>query len=82
MVGCLVVWMEHLAETNVTLVSGTVEVIPSFSRVETYFGHTRDISETYVGHIWDIQGDPPFLPPPNCARIQKITDSLPGHPWK
>ena len=71
LVGCLVVWMEHWAETNVTLVSGTVEVIPSFCRVETYFGHTRDISETYVGHIWDIQGDPPFLPPQKCAIIHK-----------
>ena len=44
--------------------------------------HILDISKTYVGHIWDIQGDPFFLPPPNCARIQKKTESLTGHPWK
>ena len=70
LVGCSVVWLQHWAETNVTLVSGTVKVIPSFSRVETYSGHTRNISKTYLGQIWDMQGDPSFLPPSNFPMCQ------------
>ena len=50
LVACLQRWVD----TKVTLAFEDAQVIPPFSREETYHGHISDISGTYLRHIKDI----------------------------
>ena len=40
--------------TDITLVFEDAQVIPPFTREETYLGHIWDILAIYLGHICDI----------------------------
>ena len=48
--------LQRWADTNVTLAFENAQVIPPFSREETFLGHSLNISGAYQGHFWDILG--------------------------
>ena len=51
-----VIRLQRWADTNVTLPFENAQVIPPFSREETFLGHNLNISGAYQGHFWDILG--------------------------